>query len=107
MLFWQKNKSAVLSVSAGYVPPPTQVSWDKLVSLIGKEAEETDGWIFVNENLSNTVYIYLFATFHELFFFKNSSLCGNSFGGLRKAIFNQSWLKLILMLYDLLKFFNK
>lgn len=70
MLFWQKNKSAVLSVSAGYVPPPTQVSWDKLVSLIGKEAEETDGWIFVNENLSNTVYIYLFATFHELFFLK-------------------------------------
>lgn len=47
MLFWQKNKSAVLSVSAGYVPPPTQVSWDKLVSLIGKEAEETDGWIFL------------------------------------------------------------
>lgn len=106
MLFWQKNKSAVLSVSAGYVPPPTQVSWDKLVSLIGKEAEETAGWIFVNENLSNTVYIYFFATSHEFFFFKFLSLW-KSFGGLRKAIFSQSWLKLILMLYDLLKFFNK
>lgn len=60
----------MLSVSTGYVPPLTQVSWDKLVSLIGKEAEETDGRIFVNENLSNTVYIHFFATFHELFFLK-------------------------------------
>lgn len=53
-------------MSAGYVSPLRQVSWDKLVTLIGKEAEETDGWIFVNENLSHAVYIYFFATFHEL-----------------------------------------
>lgn len=79
MLFWQKNKSAVLSVSAGYVPPPTQVSWDKLVSLIGKEAEETDGFLSMKILVIQSISIFLQLSMS--YFFKNSSLCGNSLVG--------------------------